>query len=368
MPLALIFAFLVSPAAAECSPSLHTDADCAKLAEIDVLARRLAAAAGVKGLKPTEVRPSPRVSASADIQDPKAPRLVVTTGLLRDPGAPEIAAGFLAHELGHVLHWEEDARSGLLHSSAYKGNRQVEASADALGMIILARAGLEGDRLHASQVAGWSCADIQVDDGGETSPPRGYRWTNAALLRERVAAWAAGGRPPLESIPLEAFRADGWLEGSFLAPGDPALAAALDGGGFRGRMISEGCGRPSYRFEMERFRETMKRLKREAVLYLVDKAEWDKAKNHGPYRPSLLAADGALPVWPADRVAEAANRLFPGKKGLAALVIDPRLPGVPLERSPSPRLRGPIEPAAVVDVYEMPTGSDGRFTTPPALR
>lgn len=345
-----------------------TDADCDKLARIDVLARRLAAAAGVSGLESTAVRSSTRVSASANISDPSKRRLVVTSGMLRDSRAPDIAAGFLAHELGHMLHWEQHARSRLFESSAYRGNRQVEASADALGLVILVRAGLQDGRMHASQVASWTCDDIRADDGGETSPPRGYRWTNAALLRERLPAWAASGRPPLELIPLDAFREDGWLNGAFLAPDNQALAAALDGGGLRGRMISEGCGRTDFRFELARFRKMMRRLKREAVLYLIGKAQWDELKGRGLYRPPALAAAGYVDIWPPDQVAAAADRLYPGATGLVALVIDPRLTNVPLKRHPSMRLLGPIDPAAVVDVYDMHAGPDGRFSTPPALR
>ncbi len=231
------------PAASD--PELSS-ADCARFRDVEALIGALARTAGVE-LEPTAVSLKDRVTAS--YSRPRR-RVVVTLGALRDPRGPGVLAGHVAHELGHVLQFDEQKRTRVLD---HKEWRQIEVEADAIGLLLLEKSGAGQSSLHLSQEASWGCAEIMKDKGDGGRPPYGTRWANAALLRERVAALAKSDGMLMTIMPLDAFYEDGRVRGAFLT-GDAALAARLDSDELRSGLVERGCGKPDWSVALESLR------------------------------------------------------------------------------------------------------------------
>ncbi|WP_409331503.1 GNAT family N-acetyltransferase [Trujillonella humicola] len=96
------------------------------------------------------------------------------------------------------------------------------------------------------------------------------------------------------------------------------------------------------------------------LLHLVEPADWRRALDAGALRPPSLAGSGFVHLSTPEQVHLPARRLFPGRRDLVLLVVDPaRLadpvrfePGVPGDPAAMrfPHLYGPLPAAAVVAV------------------
>jgi uncharacterized protein (DUF952 family) len=102
------------------------------------------------------------------------------------------------------------------------------------------------------------------------------------------------------------------------------------------------------------------------LLHLIEPADWHAAQEAGAVRPPSLADAGFVHLSTPDQVHLPAARLFPGRRDLLLLVVDPaRLtddvrfePGVPgdPEAMRFPHLYGPLPLSAVVAVVPYEPG------------
>src|SRR3954454_18184762 len=96
------------------------------------------------------------------------------------------------------------------------------------------------------------------------------------------------------------------------------------------------------------------------MLHLVEPAAWRAALAEGALRPPSLAEAGFVHLSSPEQVSLPAERLFPGRRDLVLLVVDPRRlpdpvrgePGVPPTPASMrfPHLYGPLPTAAVLAV------------------
>jgi uncharacterized protein (DUF952 family)/GNAT superfamily N-acetyltransferase len=103
------------------------------------------------------------------------------------------------------------------------------------------------------------------------------------------------------------------------------------------------------------------------LLHLVESAPWRSALATGALRPPSLAAAGFVHLSTPEQVHLPAGRLYPGRRDLALLVVDPERLTDPVRWEPGlpddppgmrfPHLYGPLPTAAVVAVvaYRPPT-------------
>jgi uncharacterized protein (DUF952 family) len=104
------------------------------------------------------------------------------------------------------------------------------------------------------------------------------------------------------------------------------------------------------------------------LLHLIEPAAWRAAREAGAVRPPSLAEVGFVHLSTPDQVHLPAARLFPGRRDLLLLVVDPaRLPdevrfepGVPgdPEAMRFPHLYGPLPLSAVTAVVPYEPGVD----------
>jgi uncharacterized protein (DUF952 family) len=104
------------------------------------------------------------------------------------------------------------------------------------------------------------------------------------------------------------------------------------------------------------------------LLHLIEPADWRAAVEAGEVRPPSLADVGFVHLSTPDQVHLPAARLFPGRRDLLLLVVDPaRLtdsvrfePGVPGDPAAMrfPHLYGPLPLPAVVAVVTYEPGVD----------
>ena len=113
------------------------------------------------------------------------------------------------------------------------------------------------------------------------------------------------------------------------------------------------------------------------LLHLIEPAAWRSALDDGAVRPASLLSDGFVHLSTPEQVHLPANRLFPGRRDLVLLVVDPvRLtgpvrwePGVPGDPGSMrfPHLYGPLPVTAVVAVVPYRPDGAGRFAAPGPL-
>jgi uncharacterized protein (DUF952 family)/ribosomal protein S18 acetylase RimI-like enzyme len=114
----------------------------------------------------------------------------------------------------------------------------------------------------------------------------------------------------------------------------------------------------------------------DVLVHLIEPADWRRALAQRAVRPSSLSTDGFVHLSTPDQVHVPAGRLFPGRRDLVLLVVDPaRLtdpvrtePGVPADPGGMrfPHLYGPLPVTAVVAVvpyrppssFLLPTADD----------
>jgi uncharacterized protein (DUF952 family)/GNAT superfamily N-acetyltransferase len=116
------------------------------------------------------------------------------------------------------------------------------------------------------------------------------------------------------------------------------------------------------------------RVSDEALLHLITAAEWRAALGTGAVTPPSLAEVGFVHLSAPAQVHLPAERLFPGRRDVVLLVVDPtrltdpvRLePGVPGDPASMrfPHLYGPLPTAAVVGVLPWRPGTPLRLPAP----
>jgi uncharacterized protein (DUF952 family) len=118
------------------------------------------------------------------------------------------------------------------------------------------------------------------------------------------------------------------------------------------------------------------------IFHITSRSAWLAAQKSGGYVAPSLAAEGFIHNSTSTQVLPVAEKFYKGKTDLVLLVIDPaRLasdlkweapfdgappPGVP-SGEPFPHVYGPINLDAVIQVLDLETDSNGRFSLPPAL-
>ena len=112
-------------------------------------------------------------------------------------------------------------------------------------------------------------------------------------------------------------------------------------------------------------------MKSDLIYHICRGEEWQAAEAAGAYTGSSQdQADGFIHFSGGSQVVESAAKHRPGQIGLVLLSVDPNALGDALKWEPSrggalfPHLYGPLPPAAVVQVDNLPLGDDGRHVFP----
>ena len=111
----------------------------------------------------------------------------------------------------------------------------------------------------------------------------------------------------------------------------------------------------------------------QAVLHIVSREEWERARREGAYRPASLTREEFIHCSTQQQVLRVANASFKGMRGLVLLCIDPAAVQAEIRREgPAPEARfphiyGPLNLDAVVQVVAFPPQADGTFRLPPEL-
>jgi uncharacterized protein (DUF952 family) len=115
------------------------------------------------------------------------------------------------------------------------------------------------------------------------------------------------------------------------------------------------------------------------ILHILNRSQWDLARQHGHYRPPSLAAEGFIHCSTITQVIATANLFYRGQRDLIVLRIDERqlvsrlqfeAPATAGDARPQalfPHIYGPLNLDAVIDVIELPCEADGSFRMPPEL-
>jgi uncharacterized protein (DUF952 family) len=113
----------------------------------------------------------------------------------------------------------------------------------------------------------------------------------------------------------------------------------------------------------------------EFILHATSRAAWSAAQAGGMYSADSLADEGFIHCSKAAQILRVADSFYHGQRGLVLLVIDPgRLtsklrwePGTDLASELFPHIYGPINLAAVLEVFDFEPAADGKFHLPGSL-
>ncbi|MGH7923226.1 MAG: DUF952 domain-containing protein [Candidatus Binatus sp.] len=115
------------------------------------------------------------------------------------------------------------------------------------------------------------------------------------------------------------------------------------------------------------------------IVHIVKRSEWVDALERGSYAPASLKVEGFIHCSTLAQAIGAANRFYPGRKGLIVLCIEesrlkaelrheaPTIPGGEAAGELFPHLYGALNVDAVVRVVELPCEADGSFRLPDEL-
>ena len=107
------------------------------------------------------------------------------------------------------------------------------------------------------------------------------------------------------------------------------------------------------------------------IYHICHREDWERAAEDGVYRGSPRdTKDGFLHFSMSDQIVESAALHRAGESGLVLLMVDPRKLGDALKWEPGrgdlfPHLYGALPTSAVMKVYDLPVGPDGRHKFPP---
>lgn len=115
------------------------------------------------------------------------------------------------------------------------------------------------------------------------------------------------------------------------------------------------------------------------IYHITSRAAWEEAQAKGEYRADSLMTEGFIHCSTLSQVLPVAENFYKGGRGLIVLAIEPSLlssdlkweppsggtppPGVPAGDQ-FPHIYGPINPDAVVRVFDLALRPDGTFTLP----
>ncbi|MCV7067270.1 DUF952 domain-containing protein [Mycolicibacterium farcinogenes] len=110
------------------------------------------------------------------------------------------------------------------------------------------------------------------------------------------------------------------------------------------------------------------------LVHMCSADDWAAAQRSGELRPDSLPTQGFVHLSTPEQVHLPANRLYPGRRDLVLLHIDPAKlsdpvrwePGVPTDPDAMlfPHLYGPLPVAAVTSTTAYLPDADGRFASP----
>jgi uncharacterized protein (DUF952 family) len=114
------------------------------------------------------------------------------------------------------------------------------------------------------------------------------------------------------------------------------------------------------------------------ILHICSRSDWAAAAESGSYEPDSLFTQGFVHCSDPGTVHLPANRLYPGRKDLLLLEIDPARVAAPVRWEPGvppihngpwfPHVYGPIPVTAVRAAHDFPPRRDDTFELPPTLR
>ena len=101
---------------------------------------------------------------------------------------------------------------------------------------------------------------------------------------------------------------------------------------------------------------------------LIHETDWDVARPTGEVKPASLCEEGYIHCFGSkEQLERAANRFYPGQRGMMVLELDTAMISSPLKHEPNrsgeiyPRIYGPLNVEAVVRVQEMSIDDAGRL-------
>ena len=115
------------------------------------------------------------------------------------------------------------------------------------------------------------------------------------------------------------------------------------------------------------------------IYHITSRTAWSEARSRGDYRAESLETEGFIHCSTEAQVGPVAEKYYKGQSDLSLLVIEPTLlssdlkweppsggappPGVP-EGDLFPHIYGPINLDAVVDVFDLESNPDGKYSFP----
>ncbi len=121
-------------------------------------------------------------------------------------------------------------------------------------------------------------------------------------------------------------------------------------------------------------------MNNETIYHITEQEHWTAAQTAGEYVADSLKAQGFIHASTREQVVDTANLLYAGQAGLVLLCIDSGRLTAPLKREAAsaaghreealtfPHIYGPLNLDAVIEVIDFPSGADGHFDLPEALR
>lgn len=111
------------------------------------------------------------------------------------------------------------------------------------------------------------------------------------------------------------------------------------------------------------------------IFHIANREDWERAGAPERYEPTGYAAEGFIHFSTKNQVADTANRIFSGRRGLVLICVkedeltaEVRYENLEGGETLFPHLYGKIDSDAVVAVVDFPPGSDGRFELPAELQ
>ena len=113
----------------------------------------------------------------------------------------------------------------------------------------------------------------------------------------------------------------------------------------------------------------------ESIYHITTRAAWSAGKEAGAYKADSLESAWFIHCSKAEQVLRVANEFYSNLPDLVILVIDPsRLkpmlhwePGTDKADELFPHIYGPLNLDAVLNVFDLKPGLDGKFKLPPEV-
>lgn len=115
------------------------------------------------------------------------------------------------------------------------------------------------------------------------------------------------------------------------------------------------------------------------IYHITSRTAWNEALERGAYRAVSLGTEGFIHCSTEDQLVPVAENFFKGQEGLLLLVIEPMLLTSDLKWEPPaggtpprgiaqdehfPHVYGPINLEAVIQVFDLQSNPDGKYTLP----